>query len=1571
MLPVARVHGFEPEDLDPKEKFNIYVFNTLSSWVGEIENPRSLLSFSLITFLEKFKRGKDKKDRPVLRVAIFDQFEEIFTSYPEHWKEREDFFRQVNSALEADHLLRVLFIIREDFLANLDPYVDFLPKRLRIRYPLERLREKAACEAVSKPLDGTGYTFAEGVAEHLVEELLKIRVKGSKDTIGQFVEPVQLQVLCYDLFNNLPPGVTKITSDLLIKYIDVDEVLKRYYENAIKKTKKHVKERRLRRWFDEKLITPAGTRGTVFCDEKSKCTGGVPNKAVEVLQQEHIIRSETRAGAQWYELAHDRFITPIQNSNRSWNKSALKRTYVKLIIVLLVISCPSILGIQFLLHKYEYHQNTDKIIEVLKKKYDGKNYDYLNKCVDGDLYKVASYLWNPPPTSIFSYVSYLWRKQDCQRLESLLNYLREVKDIIIKFYGVNKSSLESSFDTEKEQSETEYYESDNSSIKTSSDKYLFILKFNSKFLDKSQLQYYWKNIAGNFFSSFGIPVPLRLKFEEDENLSSDKICIRLPNPPEGSYEKSEKKEPQSLREQKLIEQKTGKQRSGKKPLEVSISWDQIWIPTQNLPESIMNFYDNGNHEWEWIAADKETVLSVPRWTLPLWKAIPWQVYPPEKTVMYSLCKELNKELSENSQYIAILTTGAIESLRAYIPQTIEEMLFARDSLDDVQKVLIEVIKKNSEKKYPLTEFPITQIAQLLDALAKYPSSDFNAQEAAEKIMEDLFKKTEPCNKLTGSKRKREVIQAGVKDTYYDKKDYDKTDGYSLPTFQLPIRVYLGKGLLNYFRRPDDNSLTTEVLESIAEVRGDIYKKFGVTPPGVRFREGIDLKENEFMIEILNQSGKDVSTKPIQPDVGVVEYFSKELLEQLIEWRAKWLSAENVQEILEGLPKALCNWVEAQYTLTDLKQILRAVIASDKRGIHEIESVTTNIQDNLSGQTIRYPSWLLGSLVFWVNVVKNRLDGEEISNYLRQTQNARLYPPYKGIQEKKVYKLIKDGIQKLHSENIDEAEHLFQKAVKDNSVAALYTFLHLYAKAPQLSLKEQVRMPLNESKSLPSAGNVSTWNSYADVIVRCELEEFREHFEQSINSDLRRKIQLCLLSRYKAEGLTSKKGEIQELLIKQHHDREEIWSPDDEYLLAFWILADNAQSFSPHEQFNQIDELLVSAFQKWKEDKASIAFEELINNVYTGNYPRWFLSMLETLAKQRPKSYWIPSLLGQLLMGQSISGADIMNAHNWLIKAKNNISLLNMIDDRERMLSWHNYFDAQACINMAIYEQKNREQFCKQAKDLLNELKSSVLSNIDKTGWPVLDDIYKSLADVFILMNDYEQAANIVEEGLHNSGEHQNLLYEKFFVHLARLQIDLAVKLAKEVMNGPQRDNPDILYLAALAQILTREGEYEYVGRYFIDTSHEYTDYIRMMLSWSLSTKGKTEEGQDILFERWKTIDPNTWSERMGQGDAKVWKEMLIGYYLGNIQSNMIFGPLEDREIFEHSTLSCLGQSLEGLRCEAYFYDALLQGISGNPTTRKERMLDRLEKVQETRIPIYYEYHMARYLKGQLMKEQTN
>jgi hypothetical protein len=79
-------------------------------------------------------------------------------------------------AIDGDPLLRALFVIREDFVAELDPYVSLLPERLRIRFRLERLRQPAALDAVRKPVEQfTKRRFAEGVAQ-LVKELMKTEV---------------------------------------------------------------------------------------------------------------------------------------------------------------------------------------------------------------------------------------------------------------------------------------------------------------------------------------------------------------------------------------------------------------------------------------------------------------------------------------------------------------------------------------------------------------------------------------------------------------------------------------------------------------------------------------------------------------------------------------------------------------------------------------------------------------------------------------------------------------------------------------------------------------------------------------------------------------------------------------------------------------------------------------------------------------------------------------------------------------------------------------------------------------------------------------------------------------------------------------------------------------------------------------------------------------------------------------------------------------------------------------------------------------------------------------------------
>ena len=77
----------------------------------------------------------------------------------------------------GDRALRVVFSMREDYIAELDPYTHLLPDRLGTRYRLDRLRRDAALSAVKNPLRFTNVSFAPGVAERLVDSLLQTPVR--------------------------------------------------------------------------------------------------------------------------------------------------------------------------------------------------------------------------------------------------------------------------------------------------------------------------------------------------------------------------------------------------------------------------------------------------------------------------------------------------------------------------------------------------------------------------------------------------------------------------------------------------------------------------------------------------------------------------------------------------------------------------------------------------------------------------------------------------------------------------------------------------------------------------------------------------------------------------------------------------------------------------------------------------------------------------------------------------------------------------------------------------------------------------------------------------------------------------------------------------------------------------------------------------------------------------------------------------------------------------------------------------------------------------------------------------
>jgi hypothetical protein len=125
----------------------------------------------------------------------------FFNTFPPNdWQKQEnDFFMQVTKALEDDPSLRIVFVMREEYVAQLDHFAYNLQGKLRTRYRLEPLRRDAALLAITPPLKNTSVYFAPGIAEELVDNLTKIHVEDIFHkpiiTKGKYVEPVHLQVV--------------------------------------------------------------------------------------------------------------------------------------------------------------------------------------------------------------------------------------------------------------------------------------------------------------------------------------------------------------------------------------------------------------------------------------------------------------------------------------------------------------------------------------------------------------------------------------------------------------------------------------------------------------------------------------------------------------------------------------------------------------------------------------------------------------------------------------------------------------------------------------------------------------------------------------------------------------------------------------------------------------------------------------------------------------------------------------------------------------------------------------------------------------------------------------------------------------------------------------------------------------------------------------------------------------------------------------------------------------------------------------------------------------------------------
>jgi hypothetical protein len=341
--PVVIRLNRSPEAADPPGS-NRYLLSTLSSLEQYRPDAQrrpiaSLADMKLDDYLAELHAAVTREPAPALQptreeqsvpafrplVLVFDQFEELLTLDPTDEKAKWGFLRQLGHAL-GDEERWALFAIRQDFLGALEPYLSVFPTRLAATYYLDLLRAEVAAAAIEQPARAAGVEYEEGLIDRLITDLRQVNVQQTDGSFvpkaGPYVEPVQLQVVCQSLWQVRHDPHTIRHADLETlghgRGVGVDQVLAAYYRDMVTQAARagNIEERQVRNWFDKQLITVQGVRRPVL--ENEALTFGLNESALRSLDRSFLIRRESRSGAQWYELSHDRLVTPVINDNKEW-----------------------------------------------------------------------------------------------------------------------------------------------------------------------------------------------------------------------------------------------------------------------------------------------------------------------------------------------------------------------------------------------------------------------------------------------------------------------------------------------------------------------------------------------------------------------------------------------------------------------------------------------------------------------------------------------------------------------------------------------------------------------------------------------------------------------------------------------------------------------------------------------------------------------------------------------------------------------------------------------------------------------------------------------------------------------------------------------------------------------------------------------------------------------------------------------------------------------------------------------------------------------------------------------------
>jgi len=327
------------EDAPPAAEQIIAAFvGAATSARAELHSMRPAAGTSLWEYFHHIDfELRSSEGKPLVPVAVFDQFEEVFTIGGE-----TDALRSRGAALlteladlvenrppqtlvdrfetdpdqveqfqfdRADY--RVLISLREDYLANLEDLRPRMPSLSENRMRLARMNGEQALDAVSKP---GGPLVTPQVSRQIVRFVSGAPAadedRADVDLSQHEVDPAMLSLFCAELNNRRrAAGLPQITSDLLAG--NRDTILRDYYERCLSDAHPEA-----RRFVEDELLTDLGYRVDVPLEKANKNLSqkGAPADALDVLVKRRLLRTEERLHVRRVELTHDVLTSVVRQS---------------------------------------------------------------------------------------------------------------------------------------------------------------------------------------------------------------------------------------------------------------------------------------------------------------------------------------------------------------------------------------------------------------------------------------------------------------------------------------------------------------------------------------------------------------------------------------------------------------------------------------------------------------------------------------------------------------------------------------------------------------------------------------------------------------------------------------------------------------------------------------------------------------------------------------------------------------------------------------------------------------------------------------------------------------------------------------------------------------------------------------------------------------------------------------------------------------------------------------------------------------------------------------------------------